>query len=75
MAFRIKRAAVLGAGVMGSAIAAHLANAGVPSVLLDIFPPELSEADRPKRPLSLRQRAEGETVLRRVTSGAAAEFP
>ncbi|HZY30379.1 MAG TPA: 3-hydroxyacyl-CoA dehydrogenase family protein, partial [Candidatus Methylomirabilis sp.] len=48
MAFRIKRVAVLGAGVMGSAIAAHLANAGVPSVLLDIVPPELSEADRRK---------------------------
>ena len=48
MAFRIKRVGVLGAGVMGSAIAAHLANAGVPSVLLDIVPPELSEADRRK---------------------------
>jgi 3-hydroxyacyl-CoA dehydrogenase len=48
MAFRIKRAAVLGAGVMGSAIAAHLANAGVPSFLLDIVPPEFSEEDRRK---------------------------
>ena len=28
----IRRAAVLGAGVMGSGIAAHLANAGIPSV-------------------------------------------
>jgi 3-hydroxyacyl-CoA dehydrogenase len=46
MAFRIECVAVLGAGVMGSAIAAHLANAGVPSFLLDIVPPELSEADR-----------------------------
>jgi 3-hydroxyacyl-CoA dehydrogenase len=42
---QIKRAAVLGAGVMGSAIAAHFANAGVPSFLLDIVPPELSEDD------------------------------
>lgn len=48
MAFRIKRVAVLGAGVMGSAIAAHLANAGVPSFLLDIVPLELSEEDRRK---------------------------
>jgi 3-hydroxyacyl-CoA dehydrogenase len=48
MAFQIKQAAVLGAGVMGSAIAAHLANAGVPSVLLDIVPLELSEEDRRK---------------------------
>ncbi|MBP8274599.1 MAG: 3-hydroxyacyl-CoA dehydrogenase/enoyl-CoA hydratase family protein [Acidobacteria bacterium] len=33
---RIQKAAVLGAGVMGSQIAAHLANAGVPVVLLDV---------------------------------------
>ncbi len=32
----IERAAVIGAGVMGSGIAAHLANAGVPVVLLDV---------------------------------------
>ena len=48
MPFRIKRAAVLGAGVMGSAIAAHLANAGVPTFLLDIVPSELKEEDRRK---------------------------
>ncbi|KAB2961031.1 MAG: 3-hydroxyacyl-CoA dehydrogenase [Candidatus Methylomirabilis oxygeniifera] len=48
MAFRIKRVAVLGAGVMGSGIAAHLANVGVPTHLLDIVPPELSEEDRRK---------------------------
>lgn len=34
----IRRAAVLGAGTMGSRIAAHLANAGIPVVLLDIVP-------------------------------------
>jgi len=34
----IQRAAVLGAGVMGSGIAAHIANAGVPVMLLDIVP-------------------------------------
>lgn len=38
----IKKAAVLGAGVMGAAIAAHLANAGIPTVLLDIVPRELT---------------------------------
>ncbi len=32
----IKKVAVLGSGVMGGAIAAHVANAGVPVVLLDI---------------------------------------
>ncbi len=34
----IKKAAVIGAGVMGGAIAAHLANAGTPVVLMDIVP-------------------------------------
>ncbi|MEE8549310.1 MAG: 3-hydroxyacyl-CoA dehydrogenase family protein, partial [Alphaproteobacteria bacterium] len=32
----IRKAAVIGAGVMGAGIAAHIANAGVPVVLLDI---------------------------------------
>src|SRR5579862_2280305 len=32
----IRRVAVLGAGTMGSRIAAHFANAGIPSLLLDI---------------------------------------
>ena len=36
----IRKAAVLGAGTMGSRIAAHLANAGLPVVLLDIPGPE-----------------------------------
>lgn len=36
----IKRVAVIGAGVMGSGIAAQVANAGVPVLLLDIVPPE-----------------------------------
>ena len=35
----IKKIAVLGSGVMGSGIAAHVANAGVPVVLLDIVKP------------------------------------
>lgn len=45
---RIRKVAVLGAGVMGSAIAAHLANAGIPSFLLDIVPSELTEAEKKK---------------------------
>jgi len=35
---RIEKVAVLGAGTMGARIAAHLANAGVPSYLLDMVP-------------------------------------
>ena len=34
----IEKVAVIGAGVMGAAIAAHVANAGIPAVLLDIVP-------------------------------------
>src|SRR6516225_5058767 len=43
---RINKVAVLGAGTMGARISAHLANAGVPSYLLDIVPPD---ADGPAR--------------------------
>lgn len=46
MARSIERAAVLGAGVMGSGIAAHLANAGVPVLLLDIVPPDLKDDEK-----------------------------
>lgn len=35
----ISKVAVIGAGVMGSGIAAHLSNAGVPVILLDIVAP------------------------------------
>ena len=45
---RIERAAVLGAGTMGSRIAAHLANAGIPCYLLDIVPPSLTPAEQSK---------------------------
>jgi len=41
----IRRAAVIGAGVMGSAIAAHIANAGVPVDLMDIVPKDASDRD------------------------------
>ena len=41
----IGRAAVLGAGVMGAAIAAHLANVGIPTLLLDIPPDEGDDRD------------------------------
>jgi 3-hydroxyacyl-CoA dehydrogenase len=42
----IKKAAVLGAGTMGAAIAAHLSNAGIPTLLLDIAPREESATDK-----------------------------
>ncbi len=40
--YKIKKVAILGSGVMGSQIAAHFANAGYPSYLLDIVPNELT---------------------------------
>ncbi|MBB5324340.1 3-hydroxyacyl-CoA dehydrogenase [Anoxybacillus tepidamans] len=48
MVKRIKRAAVLGSGVMGSGIAAHLANVGIPTLLLDIVPRELTKEEEAK---------------------------
>src|SRR5512144_1485902 len=45
---KIRKVAVLGAGVMGSGIAAHLANAGISCLMLDIVPPALSDDDRKK---------------------------
>ena len=46
MATAIRKAAVLGAGVMGSGIAAHLASCGIRVVLLDIVPPGLSDEEK-----------------------------
>ncbi len=39
----IAKACVIGAGVMGSGIAAQIANAGVPVLLLDIVPPKAGD--------------------------------
>ncbi|WP_301169878.1 3-hydroxyacyl-CoA dehydrogenase/enoyl-CoA hydratase family protein [Brevibacillus nitrificans] len=49
---KIRKAAVLGSGVMGAGIAAHLANVGIPTYLLDIVPRELT-ADESKKGLAL----------------------
>jgi 3-hydroxyacyl-CoA dehydrogenase len=46
--YQIRKVAVLGAGVMGAAIAAHLANVGIPVLLLDIVPNKLSEEEQAK---------------------------
>ena len=42
----IHKVGVVGAGVMGAGIAAHLANAGLRVVLLDIVPPNLTDAEK-----------------------------
>jgi len=48
MSYKIRKAAVLGAGVMGATIAAHLTNAGIECLLLDIIPFELTDEDKKK---------------------------
>ncbi len=53
---RIDRVAVLGAGVMGSTIAAHLANAGLRVLLLDVVPKGPTDEERAAG-LSLGDRA------------------
>jgi 3-hydroxyacyl-CoA dehydrogenase len=64
MAHGIQKVAVLGAGVMGAAIAAHLANAGIPSVLFDIVPPDAEGADR----LAFAQK--GITTIKKIKPAA-----
>jgi 3-hydroxyacyl-CoA dehydrogenase len=49
MKYQIHKAVVIGSGTMGSAIAAHLANAGVPVTLLDIVPENAPAADKEAR--------------------------
>ena len=44
----IKKIGIIGAGTMGAAIAAHLANVGIPSYLLDIVPRELTPKEEKK---------------------------
>ncbi|MGN7410392.1 3-hydroxyacyl-CoA dehydrogenase/enoyl-CoA hydratase family protein [Sporosarcina sp. SAFN-010] len=65
MAYQIKKAAVIGSGVMGSGIAAHLANIGIPVLLLDIVPNKLTE-DEEKKGFTLEHKA----VRNRVVSGS-----
>ncbi|WP_123041992.1 3-hydroxyacyl-CoA dehydrogenase/enoyl-CoA hydratase family protein [Cohnella candidum] len=44
----IRKAAVIGSGIMGSGIAAHLANVGIPCLLLDVVPKEPSAEESAK---------------------------
>ena len=49
MNYQIHKAVVIGSGTMGAAIAAHLANAGVPVTLLDIVPKDAPAGDKAAR--------------------------
>src|SRR5256714_14119247 len=61
--FRIEKAAVLGAGTMGAQIAAHLANARIPTLLLDIAPRELTPEEE-ARGLTLESREVRDRIAR-----------
>jgi 3-hydroxyacyl-CoA dehydrogenase len=63
MSAAIRRVAVLGAGAMGAAIAAHCANAGLSVLLLDLAPADLTPAEAAKG-LTLDSRAVRDRVVR-----------
>jgi 3-hydroxyacyl-CoA dehydrogenase len=60
----IRTAAIVGAGNMGAQIAAHLANVGIPSLLMDVVPGELLPEEH-KRGLTLQS----PQVRNRITKG------
>jgi 3-hydroxyacyl-CoA dehydrogenase len=55
MKYKFHQAVVIGSGTMGAALAAHLANAGVPVTLLDIVPTKLLPEEE-KKGLSLQDK-------------------
>lgn len=65
MTFNIQKVAVIGSGVMGSGIAAHLANIGIPTYIFDIVPKDLTE-DEVKKGFTL----EHPSVRNRLAAGA-----
>ena len=78
MKYKVHKAVVIGAGTMGAAIAAHLANAGIPVTLLDIVPTELTSVEE-KKVLTLgdpvvRNRIVREGLERAVKSRPASFF-
>ena len=63
--FQVRKVAVLGAGVMGAQIAAHLVNANVPTILFDL---PAKEGVPPLSPNSLPHAGERDAVSLRETS-------
>ena len=72
---RIERAAVLGSGVMGSAIAAHLANAGIPSILLVDVVPKEPTAEEARRGLTLEHPVVRNRLAREALAAARKSKP
>ena len=63
MKYQVHRAVVIGSGTMGAAIAAHLANIGIPVTLLDILPNTLTPAEQ-KKGLTLADPAVRNRIVR-----------
>ncbi len=74
MKYNIHRAVVIGSGTMGAAIAAHLANAGVPVTLLDIVPGKLTP-DEQKKGLTLQDPAVRNRIVQQGLDRAAHSRP
>src|SRR5882762_9025395 len=70
----IKKVAVLGSGVMGSRIACHFAGIGVQTLLLDMAPTELTEAENAKR-LSLDHPAVKNRIVNEALAAAIKSNP
>lgn len=74
---QIKKAAVIGSGVMGAGIAAHLANVGIPCLLLDIVPrtllPEEESKNLTLEDAQVRNRL-AVAALKRLTKAKPAAF-
>lgn len=68
----IKKVAILGSGIMGSAIACHLSNVGLQVILLDILTPGLSEAQ--KKDPSLRNQLVNASLQKAIRSKPAPLF-
>lgn len=70
----IKKVAILGSGVMGSRIACHFAGIGIPALLLDIAPKELSPAEKAKN-LSLDHPSVKNRIVNEALAAALASNP
>lgn len=74
MNYYIRRAVVVGAGTMGAAIAAHMANAGIPVTLLDIAPRELTP-DEERKGLTLEDPQVRNRIVRQGLESAKKSRP
>ena len=70
----IKKVAVLGSGVMGSRIACHFAGVGIQTLLLDIAPRELTEAEKAKK-LTLEHPAVRNRIVNEALAAAIKSNP